>query len=164
MKEFPGGSVALEDARIWFDEFRTSLFVRINAGAILLSRGVSFQSCGLHSLFIYQSLNVANVYRAPDAAGSARRETNHVTVVIDALANAVDPTEAECFIDGLRPGDAGPAGILFVEANPKLFRFGVISGEPLAEGGGGREEFGTHRGRKRGKEVEGVRMYLGNDL
>jgi len=135
LKEFPSGFVAFEDAGVWFDEFGTALLVGVNAGAILLSRGVSFQSRRLHSLFINQSLNVANVHRAPDAVRFARRETNHVTVVIDALANAVDPTKAERFIDGLRPGDAGFAGILFVEANPEFFRFGVIGGEPLAKRG-----------------------------
>ena len=120
MKEFPGGLVAPEDAGIWFDEFRTSLFVRIDAGAMLLSRGVSFQSRGLHALFIDQSLNVANVHRAPDAVWFARCKANHVTVVINLLANAVDPTDAERFVDGLGPGDAWPARILFVEANPEF--------------------------------------------
>ena len=55
------------------------------------------------------------------AAGFARRESDYVTVFIEALANAVDPSEAQSFIDRLGPGDAGFAGTLFVEADPKLF-------------------------------------------
>src|SRR5205823_8638249 len=89
-------------------------------------------------------LDVANVDTAPNAAGPARREANLVALFIDRFSKAVDPAEAKSFIDRLGPGDAGLAGILFVEANPEFFRSRMISCEPFAESCGGFEEFEGH--------------------
>ena len=106
MEEFPGGGVSLELPRVLLFEFGAALFIRINAQSIFFSQPVGFQSGRLHSFLFDKFLGVANVDVTPDAAGFARRESDHVTVFIDALANAVNPSEAQSFIDRLGPGDA----------------------------------------------------------
>ena len=121
MKELPRRFISFEFPGVRFNQLRTSLFIRINARAVFFSRRERLQPVRLHSFLFDKSFDVANVDGAPDAAGFARRESDHVTVFIDALANAVDPSEAQSFIDRLGPGDAGFAGTLFVEADPKLF-------------------------------------------
>ena len=77
-----------------------------------------------------------DVYCAPDTARSSRGETNGVADVVNSSTDAVNPTEAQRFIDGLRPIDTRFTGILFVETNEQL-RCGVmVSCEPLAKIGG----------------------------
>ena len=121
MKEFPGCSISLELAGVRFDQFRASFFIRINTRAIFLPRFVSFQPGRLHSPLFYQPVSVPHIDRAPNAGWCARREANHVTLRVNFFANAIDPSEAEGFVDRFGPGDAGLAGIFSVEADPKFF-------------------------------------------
>jgi len=146
LKELPRRLVSFEFPGVRFDQLRTSLLVGINARSVFFSQLVCFQPGRQHSFIFDKSFDVANVDTTPDAVRFARRESNHITVFIDALANAVDPSEAQSFIDRLGPGDAWLAGTLFVEADPKLFRFGMISPEPFAERGRGFEKFKVQRG------------------
>ena len=53
----------------------------------------------MHATGVNESLNISDVYRAPDTGFAARRESNPVGGFVDWLANAVDPAEAKCFID-----------------------------------------------------------------
>ena len=144
MKKLPRRFISFEFPGVRFNQLRASLFIRINARAVFFSRRERLQPVRLHSFLFDKSFGFADVYRAPDAGGFARREPDHVTVFIDALANAVDPSEAQSFIDRLGPGDAGFASMFLVEADPELFRFGVIGREPFAENRGCFEEFGIH--------------------
>ena len=135
MKELPRRLVSFKFPGVRFDQLRTSLFVRIDSGSIFFSRQKRLQPLRLHSFFFDKSFGVANVDRTPNTACLARREPNHVARFIDAFANAVNPSEAKSLSNGLGPGNTGLAGTLFVEADPKLFRLGVISREPFAERG-----------------------------
>src|SRR5205085_7707954 len=58
-----------------------------------------------------------DIDRGPDAAPAARGEADAVGLVIDAVADAVDPAEAERLVARLRPGDRGRAGGLLAEAD-----------------------------------------------
>ena len=164
MKELPRLLISFEPSQIRLDKFRAPLFVRIDAGSICLSRFIRFQPSRLHSVFLDQPFCVANVHCAPNAAGFPRRKANHVTVFIDTLAKAIDPTKAQRFINRLRPGDARLAGVLFVEADPKLLRFRMIGGEPFVKGVRCFEEFDRHtdgnRPARRGFSLRRSRMFI----
>src|SRR5580704_15491930 len=73
-----------------------------------------------------------NVNGAPDAPRLTRSEANLVAHRINALANAVDPAEAECAIDSFRPGDAGEARVALIESNPEFLCIRVMLFEPRA--------------------------------
>ena len=153
LEKLPRSFVSFELSQIRFDQFRTSLFVGIDAGSILFACFIRFQAGGLHSFFFDQSLDVADVHCAPNAAGLARRETNLVTIFVDVLADAVDPPKAESFVNGFRPVDARLARVLLVEPDPEFFGLSVIGGEPFAEAGWGFEEFGIHSDIKRRSSI-----------
>jgi hypothetical protein len=70
---------------------------------------------------------------APGAARLARGYPVRVTDLIDALADAVDPPEAELFVDEFLPGDARFSRTTPVEANKQLGRCRVVVLEPGAE-------------------------------
>src|SRR6266550_471131 len=80
-----------------------------------------------------QLLRTGDVDRAPGAARLARSNPVGIADLIDALADSVDPSEAELFVHQLLPGDARPPGAPFVEADEELGRRRVVSFEPLAE-------------------------------
>lgn len=98
-EEFPRCFVLFESAQIRFDQFGTSLFVGINAGTIFFAEFVGFQPGGLHPFIFDQSFDVAVVHRTPDAAWFSGCETDLVALFVNRLANAVNPSETERFID-----------------------------------------------------------------
>src|SRR4029453_5978345 len=73
-----------------------------------------------------------------------RREPVHVAVVVDALPDAVDPSEAQRLVHRLGPGDARPARTPLVQPPPQVGRRGVMLVEPGAEGLAVGEEDGLH--------------------
>src|SRR5215472_3833436 len=85
-------------------------------------RPSSIRSCARLTLTLLQML--------PGLRGVKRI---FVIGVVNALALAVDPAEAERFVDRLRPGDAGTPGLLPVKAHPKLLPAVVMLLEPLAK-------------------------------
>jgi hypothetical protein len=62
-----------------------------------------------------------------------------VTLIINAAFHAVDPAEAEEFIQRLLIGRAALAGVLLVESKQQLRGRGVVLGQPAAQIGGGLE-------------------------
>ncbi|HVT58627.1 MAG TPA: hypothetical protein VHR45_09515 [Thermoanaerobaculia bacterium] len=60
----------------------------------------------------------------------ARRELLRVTVVVEAPHDAVDPAEADRFLDGVLVGDPRLAGVLLVEDEPDLEVGVVMAREP----------------------------------
>lgn len=105
LKEFPCRLISFQLSQIRLDQFRAALFVRIDSGSVFFPRCKRLQASRLHSILFEKFLDVPHIHGAPNAACFARGETNHVTLFIDALANTIDPTKAERFIDGLRPGN-----------------------------------------------------------
>jgi hypothetical protein len=117
---------------------RPAVFVGVNSSFVRESSSESFQACRMRSLLAHQLLHPSCVHRAPCAGGSPRRETNLVTPRIDRLADTVDPSEAERFIDRFRPGNRRLTGtfsietdplfgalvVIFLKPNPKLLRLG----------------------------------------
>ena len=94
----------------------------------------------MHQAFPREFLNKFDVNGAPGAGGLARSEANHVAGFPEALANAIDPAEAQCNLHGFGPGDAGLSGILLVEAHKEFAEFVVVRFEPVAEVGWRREK------------------------
>src|SRR5262249_12035043 len=62
-----------------------------------------------HAALLLQHGHALDVHVAPDALRLARREPDAIARRVDAVADAVDPAEAQRLVDRLRPGDAGPA-------------------------------------------------------
>ena len=85
----------------------------------------------MHQAFFCKLLNKSNVNGAPGAGGLARSEANHVAGFPEALANAIDPAEAQCNLHGFGPGDAGLSGILLVEAHKEFAEFVAVGFDPL---------------------------------
>jgi len=71
----------------------------------------------MHQALLCELADEVDVDGAPGAGGLAGSETDGVAGFVEALANAVDPTEAERDFYGFGPGDAGFSGVLLVEAN-----------------------------------------------
>src|SRR5690242_14682135 len=88
--------------------------------------------------------DAAYVYRAPDAAGLARREANDITVRAEALPHAVDPAETQRDVHGFRPSDTLTAGRLLVKPDPQFPLAFMMLFEPGAKRLGRFEEDGFH--------------------
>lgn len=106
LEELPCCFISFQLSQIRLDQIRTSLFVRINAGAIFFAIFIGFDPGWLHTIFIEQSFDVPDVHRAPNAGRLPRRETNPIAVFIDILAQAINPTKRELLVDRFRPGYA----------------------------------------------------------
>jgi len=89
-------------------------------------RGESGEAGGVHAAGFGQTVDASDVHVAPVAAGSARGEAEGVAVGVDAVKDAVDPAEAEGFLDSLAVGEAGLARGFFVEADVELGRGCVV--------------------------------------
>ena len=119
---------------------RFPVLVRIDSRFLFPPRGESLQPRGTHSAQLRQLPHSPEVHGAPGAGRFARRETDLVALLIDRLTQTIDPPEAERFVHRFRPGDAGPAGIFFVEADSLLAAASVMNPEPVAEVRRGSEE------------------------
>jgi hypothetical protein len=98
----------------------------------------------MHRTLLLELGDPLGVLLAPDTAWLARAEADLVAVVVDSLANAVDPAEAQGLIHGFVPVDARPAGVLLVEADEELKLAVVVRFQPPSEIGGSLEELGSH--------------------
>src|ERR1700674_790425 len=103
-----------------------SLFVRVDAGLFCAARCESLETGGMHQSHFLELVDAFDVNRAPSADGPAWSEANRVAGFVDALSNAVDPTEAESGVYCLRPGDAGFSGTFFIEAHQQVGEFVVM--------------------------------------
>jgi len=91
-----------------------------------------------------EGARAADVDRAPDAARAARREADRVALVIQALADTVDPAEAQGCVHRLGPGDARRARAALVEAHQQLRGAAVMPTQPGTKRGRSAEEFRLH--------------------
>src|SRR5262249_53982267 len=110
---------------------------------------------GAHEAEVGQLGDLVDVDLAPDAGRFARGEADGVGLVVEALADAVDPAEAQGLVDGLRPGHAGAAAVSLVEADEELFLRLVVLLEPGAE-----EILGGEEARPEGLHAAAVRRRL----
>src|ERR1700731_858882 len=117
-EEIPGGFVRTKLFFLFASETGVlSLFIRVDAGFSFAARGEGPEAGGMHQALFCKLSNEVDVDGAPGACGLAGSETNCVAGFVEALANAVDPAEAEGYFYGFGPGDAGFPGIFFVEAD-----------------------------------------------
>src|SRR5438093_2610556 len=122
---------------------------RVHAGPLGVGLRERGQARRRHSPELLQRGHALDVHVAPDALWLPRREADAVARLVDAVAHAVDPAEAESLVDRLGPRDAGPARAFLVEADPQLARLGVVLLEPPTEIDRCREERRLRRGRHR---------------
>src|SRR6266481_8694843 len=116
-EEFPSGFVGAKLLGLFTSELRMfPLLVGVNCGLFCVASGESLQASGVHQALHCEFLNKFDIDGTPGAGGLAGSEANAVAGFVEALANAVDPAEAECNLYGFGPGDAGLSGAFFVEA------------------------------------------------
>ena len=126
-EEFPGGLVGAKLFFLFASELRAlSLFVRVDGGFVFVACSEGLEASWMHQALLCELSDKANVDGAPGAGGLAGGETNCVAGFVEALANAVDPAEAEGDFHGFGPGDAGLSGISFVEADEMLLELVVV--------------------------------------
>src|SRR6185436_11927074 len=101
-----------------------------------------FEARRAHTALFGQLGNAPDIDCAPGAARLARREADGIAYIVDALAQTVDPAEAQRLVHRLGPGDAGLAGTLLIIPDPQLAGGGVVLLQPGAKGLRRREERG----------------------
>ncbi len=146
LEEGPSHFVLAQNFFVRLGERGSALLVGIDTGLVGEAGFECFQAGRLHAAFGGKFAGQLDVDRAPNAARPARAETDGVTVVVHAFSDAVDPAETEGFDNRLGPGDAGLAGILFMEADPQFWSGRVVLLEPLVEIGRGFKECEIHFG------------------
>ena len=133
-EEFPSGLVCAKLLLLLTSESGAfPLFVRVGARLFCATSCESLETCRMHQTHFLELLDAFDVNGAPGAGGPARSEANGVAGFVDALSNAVDPSEAESGVYGFRPNDAGLCGTFFVEANEEFWEFVVMGFEPGTE-------------------------------
>src|SRR4030095_9601940 len=70
---------------------------------------------------------------APLATGPARREALRKAVLVQCATHAIDPAEAQRFVEGFAIGHAALARMHFVQAQVELRHARVIALEPQAQ-------------------------------
>ena len=134
LEKRPGYRIAPELALVRRGQRRRGAILEgIFSGVALLASREGGDSGGLHTAFVGQDSDARDVHRAPNAFRPSWRETNLVALVIDLLANAVDPAKAERLVDRLRPGDAGSPRIFAIVANPQFISPPRIARQPSAK-------------------------------
>ena len=141
-EEFPGGLVRAKQLLLFASEMGVlSLFVRIDAGFFFAACGKGLEAGGMHQSLLGELSDEVDVDETPVAGGLAGSEANCVAGFVDALANAVNPAEAESCFYGLGPGDARLTGTFFVEAHELLAELVMMGFESGTEVGWRREEY-----------------------
>src|SRR5207253_4462416 len=140
LEVLPGLPVRAKAFLVLGRELPRRVLERILLRARLVAIPEGGQTRLLHQSELDQLLRPADVDVAPDAARPPRRKADRVALVIDPLADAVDPAEAERLVDGFFPGDARLPRIHFVEADEQFLLRAVVLAQPIAPGGGCGEE------------------------
>jgi hypothetical protein len=141
-EEFPGGFVR---AKLFFLSTSKAgglaLFVCVNTGFFLATRGEGFEANGMHQALLCELSDEVDIDRAPGAGGLAGSEANRVAGFVEALADAIDPAEAESYFYGFGPSDARFFGTFFVKAHELLAELVMMGFEPVTELGWRWKEF-----------------------
>src|SRR5919106_762302 len=117
----------------------------IRPGALLVAPLERPLTGRVHPAFGDQLSGARDVYGAPVALRRSRREPVHVSLLVDAVPDPVDPSEAQRLIQGLAEGDALLPRALLVEADRDLALASVVPLEPPAEVRRGAEVPSFHR-------------------
>src|SRR5215213_2021833 len=120
----------------------------------------------MHSALVLQSLDMPDIYQAPNALWLPRRKALHVTCFIEALPHAVDPAETKSFVQSLGVSDAFFAGRLLRKPNGQCSGAVVVLLGRLPECGGRSEELRFHRvgacpGSQAGRNFELANHWIG---
>src|ERR1700687_5306870 len=133
-EEIPSGLVCAKLLLLFTSELGAlALFVRVDARLFFATGGKGFETCRMHQTHFLELADAFDVNGAPGAGRPARSEANRVAGFVDALSNAVDPTEAGSGVYGFRPSDAGFPGTLLMEADKEFAEFAAMGFEPGTE-------------------------------
>jgi hypothetical protein len=92
-----------------------------------------FESGWLQAAEAYEFLGVLDVYCTPNTPGCSSGEPYCITSIANALANTIDPAEAECLVNRLWPGNARFAGAFLVKSDPDLTSIIMMLLEPCVK-------------------------------
>ena len=120
-------------------EFAVFSLFGVADGLALLPLFECFKARGSHAFEPDEFSGATDVDEAPIAFVCAGREADGVCAIAEGMTNAVDPAEAESFVEGFRVGDALLAGGDAVKGDGQIRCRGVIFLEPGAKRGGVRE-------------------------
>src|SRR5690349_16987977 len=98
-----------------------------------------------------------DVDRAPDASLATRSYTLRGAVVVERVADAVDPSKAKLLVDDLLPGDRRAACASAVIAQPQLAGGRMVLFEPRPQLSGRLEEDDVLRSRQGFSEIRKLR-------
>src|SRR5919106_5980178 len=145
LPERPSCPVLPESRRLIARELRVRAQGCISPGALLVAPLERPLAGRVHPAFGDQLSGARDVDRAPVALRRSRREPVHVPLLVDAVPDAVDPSEAQRLVEGLAERDALLPRSLLVEADRDLALACVVALEPPAEFRRGAEVTSLHR-------------------
>src|SRR6185503_11431581 len=93
-----------------------------------------------HAPCFRQLFDAGDVDRAPHAAAAPWREPDLVALLVNPLADAVDPADHKRFVHRFGPGDARFPRVLLVEPDPEEILAGVMLRKPAPQLRRGLEE------------------------
>lgn len=99
MEVLPGSCVGTKTECIPILEFSRSRLVRIDTGSILAACLECRNARVVRPPLGDQLVHTTNVLRAPAAPGLSRTEPNRVGPIVDPLAYAIDPSNAQRLVD-----------------------------------------------------------------
>src|SRR5436190_21543887 len=149
LEEGPGLLVGSELLLMGATELRVASLVCVDARPLRVGLREGGQPGRGHPSELLQGGDALDVDVAPDALRLPWREPDAVADLVDAVAHAVDPPEAERLVHRLRPRDAGPARGALVKADPQLGLLRVVPLQPATEIRGRAEEPRLRCGRHR---------------
>ena len=108
------------------------------------ARGVDRGAPGVgHPALLFESRYECDVSLGPAALGASRGDAHGVAVLVAFAGLAVDPAEAEQFLDRARPGDRGVRDALLGQHQPHAGRRRLVLFEPRSQRGRvGHEQLG----------------------
>src|SRR6266567_3042544 len=140
LEECPGGLVLFQQRDMSLVEDRLfPLLVRVNARPVLLPGLKRLPPRRPHALRAGEEPDALDIDCAPDTFATSRSEADRVPLAVDALSDAVNPTDTQGLVDRFRPGDARDPGLFPMEADPQLASGRVILLKPFPQGDRGRE-------------------------
>src|ERR1700722_1695982 len=141
LEELPCGFVFSKASLFAWLELRSLLLlVRIYLRFPFATERIGLQACLAHPSFAPEYAHPLDIDRAPDRLRFSRREADLVGMLVDALANAVDPAEAKRCIDRLGPAQTWAPRAALVVADDEFRPVGTVFFQPGRELIGGFEE------------------------
>ncbi len=132
----PRGLVLAQPSLVRRRQVTWRILVRIDARAFRRARLEGGHARRVCLAGIDDALHARDIDRAPDAAAATRREPLRPQLVVDAVADAVDPAECEADLHRVRVADRRLGDTLAIEPDPRLARGAVVRLDPPSQASG----------------------------